>query len=170
MRMMITKSTLFGVLGSILFLCLIHFSACSRQANAANAKNYLPTFLKDIQLGQDQATVLKLRPAAHVVNTLVETPYQQFTEDIELEDYTSVYYDFEKTGEKRLVAISILHKDEESTAATFENFGGEVSKDNPNGRTRSGEGEEKIYATQKGRKVKFYLSSATPKTPPASNQ
>lgn len=170
MRITIANSTRVGILGSFLLLCLLNFSACSRKATTANSKDYLPAFLKGVELGQPQATVLKLRPAAHVVNTLVATPWQQFTEDIELEDYTSVYYDFEKTGEKQLVAITILHKDQSNTTATFENFGGKISADNPNGRTRQGATEEKIYASQKGRKVTFYLPIAAPENPPTSNQ
>ena len=170
MRITIATSTIGGILGSFLLLCLLNFSACSRQANTASSKDYLPAFLKEVELGQTQATVLKLRPAAHVVNTLVATPWQQFTEDIPLENYNSVYYDFEKAGERQLVAITILHKDESSTAATFENFGGKISADNPNGRTRQGTAEEKIYASQKGRKVTFYLPIAAPENPPTSNQ
>lgn len=44
------------------------------------------------------------------VNTLTATPWQQFTEELETTDVPSVYYNFEKTGNKRLVSITLLRK------------------------------------------------------------
>ncbi|MGH1339128.1 MAG: hypothetical protein ACRBFS_23630 [Aureispira sp.] len=158
------------ITGTALFLFLITFTACSRKTTAANSTPYLPTFLKGVKLGQNQANVLKLRPAAHVVNTLTATQWQQFTEDLEIENFTSAYYDFERTSQQRLVAVALLHKDESSAAATFKNFGGQISKMNTNERSRSEEDKDTIYATKKGRRVTFSLPAALQKNMPSLDQ
>lgn len=162
-----TTSTL-GTLGTCLLLALLTFSACSRKANANKEQAYLPTFLKEVQLGQSQATVLKTRPNAYVVNTITATTWEEYTEDVDIENYTSVYYSFDKTGDKPLVSIALLHKDEGSAAATFKNFGGEATAENLNERMRTG--DQSIHASKKGRRVLIYLPEVIKKRAPTFDQ
>lgn len=164
-----TRPTL-RIAGATLLLFLITFSACSRKASTTSNKTYFPSFLKGIKLGQEQAAVLKLRSSAYVVNSLVGTQWQQFTEDLTIDNFTSAYYDFEKTGERQLVSIALLHKSEDSAAATFKNFGGKVTDTNPNERHRSEDNDRQLYATKKGRRVTFYLPVALQKNTPSADQ
>ncbi len=156
---------------SLLLVLVLAFSACSRKAAPPNEENiYLPTFLKDIQLGQTQQEVLKIRPQAYVVNTTTTTQWEQFTEDLEGNGMTSAYYDFEKAGKKCLVSIALLHRDEGSAEATFKSFGGQVVSNNLYERERTGEDDAKIYASKKGRRVTFFLPAARQKSIPSANQ
>lgn len=147
-----------------LLLYLMGATACSRPAQSTNNKTYMPAFLKGIELGQDQATVLKLRPALYPVNSLMASSWEQFTEDLDTENITSAYYNFEKTGKKRLVSMELLHKKPDAAATTFNNFGGTVASGNSHKRERTG--TISIYAIQKGNRVLFSLVETAPQNSP----
>lgn len=159
------RNTTFGNLlwpcAFALLLYLIGAVACSRPVQSSNNKSYMPALLKGIELGQDQVNVLKLRPALYPVNSLMATTWQQYTEDLDTENLTSVYYNFEKTGSKRLVSIELLHPSVDAATVTFQNFGGVVSADNS--RRREQADMPPINAVQKGSRVTFSLVEIMPK-------
>jgi hypothetical protein len=165
-------------MGCLLFVIISSFVACSRQAKTesittekeTNTIPYLPSFLKDVYLGQAQEAVLAKRADAHVVNTLTATQWQQYTEDVNQSNLTSVYYDFEQSGAKRLVAVALLHKDEGSAEATFKKFGGSLVDNQLNERVRTGEDKTTVYALRTSRRVTFMLPVARPKDLPSNDR
>jgi hypothetical protein len=172
MRNTILSNILWPCALAFLLWCGVGISACSRPAqpthNTHSNKSYLPAFLKGIELGQDQATVLKLRPNTYPVNSLMATTWQQYTEDLEAENMTAAYYNFEKTGDKRLVSLELLHKNAAAAATTFKNFGGTVSSENAQERKRTD--TVPIAALHKGNRVTFSLLEKMQKNNPNNNE
>ncbi|MFK7798214.1 MAG: hypothetical protein AB8E82_12225 [Aureispira sp.] len=168
MRNTTFSNTIWPCAIALLLLYWMGAASCSRPAQSANNKSYMPALLKEVALGQDQATVLKLRPTLYPVNNLTASPWEQFTEDLDMENITSAYYNFEKTGNKRLISIELLHKKSDAAATTFKNFGGTVSSNNSQKRERTGTAS--IYAIQKGNRVIFSIIDTTPKNSPNNDQ
>lgn len=133
----------------------------STTTNAADDL-YLPALLSGIQLSQVKAAVLGARPKANRVNTLVETPYESYTEELIPEGYTSAYYDFDRVEPQRLVRLRLLHSDAEALQQTIKAFGGTLTDSNTSIYSRTLSDKSTIYAHVKNREVMFYLKGHEP--------
>jgi len=148
--------SLLTFLSSILIITIFH--ACIGSKTDSNVKDqYLPDIIKNIELGMSQSTVLNLRSKAYIVHSLQETPKEIYTEDLETEHYTSAYYLFDKTGNKALAEINILHKSREAAEQTIKNYFEEQKNKKQDQWYRVLKNGTTIYATSHKQKVLIYL-------------
>lgn len=146
-------------------LIITLFSACVGSKPNSDAKEqYLPDLIKNVELGMTQSAVLKLRNKAYIVNSVQETPREVYTEDLETEEYTSVYYLFEKTGDKALAEINILHKSKEAAEQTIKAYFGEQKNNKQNQWHKILKNGTTIHATWRKQKVFIYLEEKEIKT------
>lgn len=109
---------------SLMLLIISNLGACktkektttaSAVASVEEAKpddnpQYLPDFLAAVQLDMPQRELLEARPKVYPVNEVAESDWETYTEDFKSEQYTSIYYSFEKTGAKALKEIKLITK------------------------------------------------------------
>lgn len=125
-------------------------------------KPYLPSVLSGTQLGQPRTAVLAARPKANRVNTLVETPYESFTENSALEDYTSIYYDFERVEPQNLVRLRLMHTNMDALKASIEIFGGKLVDNNQAIYERVLNEQSTVRAKVTNRTILYYLKEHEP--------
>lgn len=144
---------------NILILIIITlFTACtSNKNNTMQKEQYLPDIIKNVELGMPQSAVLRLRKKAYIVNSVQETPREIYTEDLETSSYTSVYYLFEKTGNKALVEINILHQDKAAAEQTINNYFGVSKNKKQNQWHKTLKNGRIVHATWRKKKVFIYL-------------
>lgn len=131
---------------------------------------YLPSILSGTTLGQDGATVLKNRPQAVRVNTLVETPYERFTENSDFEDYTTIDYDFEHADPQRLVKIRLLHTNMDALRTTLKTFGGKLVDNNHAIYKRALSDQTSVFAQVTNRSILYYLKDHEPVLVPTKDR
>ena len=141
------------------------FSACvgSKSTSETN-QQYLPDLIKNIELGMAQSNVLKLRNKAYPVHSVQETPKEMYTEDLKTEKYTSVYYFFDKTGDKALTEINILHQSKEAAEQTVKVYFGAQKSHNQTLWYKKLKDGTTIHATWRKQKVFIYLDKKEIKT------
>lgn len=142
----------------VVLVFLTFFTACTSTKSTTDKQDqYLPDIIKNIQLGMPQNEVLKLRDKAYIVNSVQATPREVYTEDFETENYTSVYYLFDKTGSKALAEINILHKSKAAAEQTIINYFGVQKNEKQNQWTKKLKDGTNIHATWRKQKVFIYL-------------
>lgn len=146
-------------------LIITIFSACvGSKPNSGIKEQYLPDVIKNIELGMAQSAVLKIRNKAYIVNSVQETPREIYTEDLETENHTSVYYMFDKTGDKTLAEINILHKNKKAAEQTIKAYFGEQKNHKQNQWHKTLKDGTTIHATWRKQKVFIYLEEKEIKT------
>ncbi|MFT5645971.1 MAG: hypothetical protein ACI976_000647 [Aureispira sp.] len=159
------SSLLLTLLSGFFMLIITVFSACVGSKSSSDTKEqYLPDVIKNIELGMAQNTVLKLRNKAYIVNSVQETPREVYTEDLETENYTAVYYLFDKAGDKALAEINILHKSKEAAEQTIKAYFGEQKNNKQNQWHKILTDGTTIHATWRKQKVFIYLEEKEIKT------
>ena len=123
---------------------------------------YLPAVLAGLDLGDTQAEVLKARPQAHRVNSLVETPYDSYAEDNIGTGYTTAYYDFERTPEHHLARLRLLHQNTETLQATLKAFDGTLQNNSQGIYRRILTDKTPVYAQVTNLQITFYLEGHAP--------
>jgi hypothetical protein len=160
-----SPAPLFTLFSGFLILIITVFSACVGSKPNSDAKEqYLPDVINNIELGMSQSAVLKLRNKSYIVNSVQETPREIYTEDLEGEKYTSVYYLFDKTGEKSLAEINILHKSKDAAEQTIKDYFGEKKNSKQNQWHKILKNGTTIHATWRKQKVFIYLEEKEIKT------
>jgi hypothetical protein len=160
-----TSTPLLTLFSGFFILIITIFSACvGSKANSDSQEQYLPDVIKNIELGMAQSAVLKLRNKAYIVNSVQETPREVYTEDLETEQYTSIYYLFDKTGEKALAEINILHKSKDAAEQTIKDYFGEQKNSKQNQWHKVLKNGTTIHATWRKQKVFIYLEEKEIKT------
>jgi flagellar hook protein FlgE len=153
-----TAAPLLTLFSGFFILVITVFSACvGSKTDSETKEQYLPTIIKNIELGMSQNMVLNLRKKAYIVNSVQETPREIYTEDLETENYTSVYYLFDKTGNKNLAEINILHKSKEAAGQTIKAYFGTQKNDKQNQWHKILKNGTTIHATWRKQKVFIYL-------------
>lgn len=153
-----TPAPLLALFSGFFILVITIFSACvGTKTDSETKEQYLPDIIKNIELGMSQSAVLKLRNKAYIVNSVQETPREIYTEDFETENYTSVYYLFDKTGDKALAEINILHKSKEAAEQTIKAYFGAQKNDKQNQWHKILKNGTTIHATWRKQKVFIYL-------------
>lgn len=148
-----------------ILLITILISACAgSQLDSKTSAQYLPDIIKNVELGMAQNTVLHLRKKAYIVNSVQETPREIYTEDLATEKYTSVYYMFDKTGDKALAEINILHKSKEAAEQTIKDYFGAPKNKKQNQWHKILKNGTTIHATWRKQKVFIYLEEKEIKT------
>lgn len=160
-----TLTPLATLFSGFFILIITVFSACvGSKSNTEIKEQYLPDVIKNIELGMSQSTVLKLRNKAYIVNSVQETPREVYTEDLETENYTSVYYLFDKTGDKNLAEINILHQSKEAAEQTIKAYFGAQKNNKQNQWHKILKNGTTIHATWRKQKVFIYLEEKEIKT------
>lgn len=158
-------SPLFPLSSGFFILIITTLTACIGSKTSTEAEEqYLPDIIKNVELGMSQSKVLKLRNKAYVVNSVQETPREIYTEDLESENYTSVYYLFDKTGDKKLAEINILHKSKEAAEQTIKAYFGAQKNEKQNQWHKVLKNGTMIHATWRKQKVFIYLEEKEIKT------
>ncbi len=132
---------------------------------ATENEAYLPSILAGIALGQPRSTTLGARPQANRVNTLIETPYESFTENSAFEDYTSIYYDFERVEPQKLVRLRLMHTNMDAVKASLEAFSGKLVDNNQAIYERTLNEDKTVLAKVTNRNITYYLKGHEPNFP-----
>ena len=137
------------------FLSLLFFS-CHSSKMTTTSDQYLPSFVDNVKLGMTRDQTLAIRKNAVEVNSFQETPRVIFTEDVDTEDMTSVYFFFLKQAPETLVEINILHKSKEAALKTINQFFGEKHTKQNQWHKKLSDGTL-IHATCRKQKVFIYI-------------
>ncbi|CAA6828778.1 MAG: Unknown protein [uncultured Aureispira sp.] len=159
------STPLITLFSGFFILIITVFSACIGSKSKSETKEqYLPDVIQNIELGMAQSSVLKLRNKAYIVHSVQETPREIYTEDLKTEKYTSVYYLFDKTGNKALAEINILHQSKEAAEQTIKAYFGEQKNKKQNQWHKILKDGTTIHATWRKQKVFIYLEKKEIKT------
>lgn len=140
----------------LLLFGIIALSSC--KSSQLKSDQYLPKYLKSIQLGLVKKEFLTKRPSAVQVHSLQETPRLIFSEEKPWSMLTTAYYFFEKEAPHKLVEFHFIFEEKDAAIQWVEQYFG-PKRNKQNQWHKQLRDDRMIHATLRKNKLFIYAPS-----------